>query len=628
MEHVVDGREMITAERAIVRPRVNLVTGGELLLDEAMREFIDAGSAGPIALVGPAGSGKSTALRHLAATLPPGADLTLIDADVADGAAFSFPPGGGVVVYAAAVPEKVRHLVVYRLAPWGPDDLIEYLLARHHERCASVMQRVRPADRVTLGGVPELWAILLDELAADESLPDVPAALRRYIERRLPDTDIVQRAWNACLAGLTVQRPKAPETSPPGFPAELMRVMRHPAAQLLLAADRIVADLHGEGECDFLGCRLSRELVRAVARVLPPNGREVERLRAFMAGPTWSHAMAASLLHALGRGWTPQAPVVPHLAGAYLNRIVWPNATLPGANLDAADFSGADLSGAVLDGATARRARFRRARMENASLKRFRAIGTNLESAVLTSACAKGAVFHCADLSGADLSGAVLTRASLLRARLASASFTGANLRCADLRKADLEDADFTGANLGGANLRGLKLRLAHCRDASFRQANLTRADLEDLDLGAASFSYAVLRSALLTGTIMRGAKLNGARLCEAGLGDIDWEDCCLRSADLTNASFHMGSSRSGLLFTTIASEGTRTGFYTDDYDERHFKSPEEIRKANLCGCDLRGALVGSTDFYLVDLRGAKYDEQQEQHFRRCGAILGPWRRT
>ena len=84
-----------------------------------------------------------------------------------------------------------------------------------------------------------------------------------------------------------------------------------------------------------------------------------------------------------------------------------------------------------------------------------------------------------------------------------------------------------------------------------------------------------------------------------------------------------MGSSRSGLLFTNIASEGTRTGFYTDDYDDQSFKEPEEIRKANLCGCDLRGAKVLKVDFYLVDLRRAVYDAEQKTHFRRCGAILG-----
>ena len=107
-----------------------------------------------------------------------------------------------------------------------------------------------------------------------------------------------------------------------------------------------------------------------------------------------------------------------------------------------------------------------------------------------------------------------------------------------------------------------------------------------------------------------------------AGLADVQWEGVILREADLRGATFHMGSSRSGLLFTPIASEGTRTGFYTDDYEEQHFKSPEEIRKANLCGADLRGARIDDVDFYLVDLRGGIYDADQGQHFSRCGAIL------
>jgi uncharacterized protein YjbI with pentapeptide repeats len=47
-----------------------------------------------------------------------------------------------------------------------------------------------------------------------------------------------------------------------------------------------------------------------------------------------------------------------------------------------------------------------------------------------------------------------------------------------------------------------------------------------------------------------------------------------------------------------------------------------EIRNANLRGCDLTGALVMDTDWYLVDLRDALYDEAQREHFARCGAIL------
>jgi uncharacterized protein YjbI with pentapeptide repeats len=102
----------------------------------------------------------------------------------------------------------------------------------------------------------------------------------------------------------------------------------------------------------------------------------------------------------------------------------------------------------------------------------------------------------------------------------------------------------------------------------------------------------------------------------------VDWPRVSLRGADLTGASFHLGSSRSGRVGSTIACEGSKTGFYTDDYDEQEFKSPEEIRKANLCFADLRGAILEKVDFYLVDLRGALLDPEQEEHVRRCGAIL------
>ena len=36
----------------------------------------------------------------------------------------------------------------------------------------------------------------------------------------------------------------------------------------------------------------------------------------------------------------------------------------------------------------------------------------------------------------------------------------------------------------------------------------------------------------------------------------------------------------------------------------------------------LRGALIDGVDFYLVDLRHARYDAAQAEHFRRCKAIL------
>jgi uncharacterized protein YjbI with pentapeptide repeats len=120
----------------------------------------------------------------------------------------------------------------------------------------------------------------------------------------------------------------------------------------------------------------------------------------------------------------------------------------------------------------------------------------------------------------------------------------------------------------------------------------------------------------------MPEADFSCADLRDTGLADIEWEGANLREADLRGASFHLGSSRSGRVYSPIACEGSRTGFYTDDYDEQTFKSPEDIRKANLCRADLRGACLDNVDFYLVDLRGAFYEAQYEDHLRRCGAIL------
>ena len=47
-----------------------------------------------------------------------------------------------------------------------------------------------------------------------------------------------------------------------------------------------------------------------------------------------------------------------------------------------------------------------------------------------------------------------------------------------------------------------------------------------------------------------------------------------------------------------------------------------DIQRTDLSGADLRGANIEGVDFYLVDLRGAKYDADQAQQLRKCGAIL------
>jgi uncharacterized protein YjbI with pentapeptide repeats len=627
---------MIAPQHAAVRPRIDSAASGEaLLLEDEVRRLLDRGTRGVVALLGPAGSGKTVALRHLAAVLPPDAPVTLLDGREY----LDWPPDASrLVVHAAAAPPKVSpdlsvvapdprvRLIVFRLAPWGPDDLIEYLLSAHRPRCAAVMRRVGPRDRALLGGLPELWREVLDRLAADEALPDARAALHRYLSEHLSDTDLLGRARSACLNAQVAAGAGLADAlialARPGFAPALVRALSHPAVQLLLAAERIAADLRGEGDCDVLARRLPRELVRAAGTLVEDDGRSMARLHALLDGPAWSHAMAASILHATGTGWAPDGRPLTALAGAYLDGARWPEVRLATADLTEADLGAADLFGADLRGATACKAVLTRARLREALLERLLATEADLSHADLSGVAAPAARFDRANLEGARLEGAVLPAASFAEANLSEATFHGADLRAASLTGARLEGADFTDANLTEANLAGLCLREARWEGARFADARMARCDLEYLALPAADFQRAQLTGALLTGTTMPGANFEHACLCEAGLADVEWEGASLRGADLRGASFHMGSCRSGLVGSPIPCEGSRTGFYTDEYDEQTYKAPEEIRKANLCGADLRGALLDGVDFYLVDLRGARYDPDQEEHLRRSGAIL------
>jgi uncharacterized protein YjbI with pentapeptide repeats len=599
-----------------------------LLLDEEIRSFVEGGARGNIAILGAVGSGKTTALAQLAAMLPPDVfdeQVALLDeparCQLAD------KPVRLVVYTACRCFPDVSHLAVYGLAPWNRDDLIEYLLTVHRPRCASVMARVCGDDRLLLGGLPELWRIVLDRLAAEDALPDVRRALHRHLEEHLTDTDLLERARSACLNVAVTPKlylaDAVREIVRLGFAESLIRLLRHPPMQQLLAGERIAADLHAEADCDYLAKRLPRELIEATGRLIAADGRRaLAHLHALLAGPSWSHAMAISLLHAAGASANWKDSIPSQLAGAYLHGVFWPEGKLRDANLFEADFSAANLSGADLTGAIASNIRLCLANLQGACVTQIIAIQADAQDADLSGVHGEQADFSGANLEQADFSDAQLPHVTFTNSNLTAAVFLGAKLCHAIFSSAILQDADFTDADLSGAVLSGLRLTESHWEGARFAQAQLDGCDLEYMVLPWADFEEAKLRGALLTGSTMFGGNFRGASLRNAGLADIEWENACLCDADLRGASFHMGSTRSGLVGSTIPCEGSKTGFYTDDYEEQTYKAPEEIRKANLCGADLRGAILDGVDFYLVDLRGALYDAKYKEHLRRCGAIL------
>jgi uncharacterized protein YjbI with pentapeptide repeats len=410
----------------------------------------------------------------------------------------------------------------------------------------------------------------------------------------------------------------------PGFAGNLVRVLHHPPMQCMLAAERIVADLHGEADCDYLAKRLPRDLVESAGSLIlmTQDSRALERLYALLAGPAWSHAMAVSLLHAAGASANLQSARLSWLAGAYLSEVCWPGIRLAQADLREADLTAANLRRADLERANANKTCFQQSRLGAARLSGILAAEADFRGADLSQVVAESASFVDANLEQANFTQAQLPEARFEESNLTAAVFRDAVLLHADFTGSIIKGADFSGADLTRSILAGLCLREAHWQGARFTEADMEECDLEYMTLPSADFENAHLYRALLTGSARFGVNFRGACLREAGLADIEWENADLRGADLRGVSFHMGSTRSGLVGSTIPCEGSKTGFYTDDYDEQTYKAPEEIRKANLCGADLRGAKLDGVDFYLVDLRGAQFDEKYADYLRRCGAIL------
>jgi uncharacterized protein YjbI with pentapeptide repeats len=616
---------MIQPEKAAVRPRVVDVFNDEsILLEEVIRELLAREHVGRVLICGPAGSGKTTALRHLAAVLPSNAGVSFLDEPGLVEVAKASTGVLQVIAAPADCPWQGEHN--HRLAPWNRDDLIEYLLHTHPRRCASVMARIQPADEKLLQGIPELWQIVLERLANDDAIADVHAALHHYLSAHLADTDLLERARSVCLNLVTVPQEQGLELltklAKPGFVKELLRALRHPAMRVLLAVERIAADLHGDADCDFLSLRLPRELVTAAAVRIADDERTLEHLYALLAGPAWSHAMAVSMLHAAGRRWLPNPDRPANLSEAYLDGVSWPGASLKKAQMEGISLKRANLAHADLSHAVLSSADLSGACLNESLLEGVMAAGAKFDRTILTGTWAPHAMFQRAGLRYAILDNAYLEHAMFGHADLTGASLRGARLAKAKFTECKLEGADFSGAGLAGAWMPNLPLRTANFLDADFTDAHLSGCDLEGMDLPGAHFQKANLQRALLTGSHMPDADFRGADLRNSGLAEIDWERADLRDADLRCASFHLGTTRSGLVGSPIACEGSRTGFYTDDYEEQTYKSPEEIRKANLRGADLRGARIDGVDFYLVDVRDAVLDPGQEEQLRRSGAIL------
>ncbi len=613
-----------------VRPRVlSPETGESLPLTDYVAPLLAAEDSGAIRLLGPPGSGKTTALGHLAGLVPPHMNVAFLDNS--DTHAIARALAGGWVVFTMdgqAIPKNCA--TDLHLAPWGDDDWIEYLLDRDPHQCADVMVRINrdKSEAARLDGIPEVWRVVLDRMLADPSVAGPRAALRNELASLLPDDDFRACVEADCFEAIISNQARFPNSRLIslrciGLNERSARLIRHRPAGLLLAADCVARAVRHPDESVLQAHALPYDLIRESASSMACDKTAVDRLSYLLTNPGQRqiHPMVASILHALNAGWKAGTPA-PRLAGAYLQEADWAEidltradlqggdlsrSNLRGSRLDSANLENGNLVGAELGASSLLRTTFKKADLTRASLESVRAATGQFQSARLVAANLALGNFDFSSFEGADLTDACLADASLVGA---------------DLRYATLKNADFSRSDLSRAIIHGLCLTAAQFAGAQFKGADLSHCNLEEMALPGAIFAGANLNHALLTGSKMPGADFSKANLRATGLAEIDWEGADLREADLRQAAFHLGSSRSGLVGSPIACEGSRTGFYTDDWAEQDYKSPEEIRKANLCGADLRGAKIYGVDFYLVDLRGARIDPKQIEHIRQSGAIL------
>ena len=606
--------------RAAVSPRVRSNGLAALPLERHIRGMLAADARGLVNLFGESGSGKSIALEHLAAVLPADAPVMLVDRTSYLGIERD---KDHLIIFTSAKRAPLPDLLAaFEMTPWTEDDWLEYLAATHRGRCAAVLDRLRRSSQTQLlAGMPELWSIVLDVMAADDSIDDIIPALHWYLNLELPDDAQHRHAADVCLGKLV------PHLYTPGaIEGRVGRLLHSPVALLPLAAEAIVRRLaEGKGG-DVMAQRLPVILIKEAARQAAKTHPAEQRLRALAESKDKAHhSTATSILHQIYPGWRPSEAIVPNLSHATLPGARWEHLKLPAVHLQFADLSKANLQETILDRAKAHGANLAQAQMYSASIFAADLRDADLHGAQMTRIRAAWCDFANADLERADLTEGDIHDATFVETNLRRANLLRADLHNATIERCDIEGATLRYADLCNTKLIGLSFDQADCIGAQFKHAMLDQCNLEDVELPQAQFERAILKRCLLTDSFMPGANFRGAKLRGAGLAGIHWPGADFRNADLTEASFHLGTSRSGLVGSVIPCEGSKTGFYTDEFTEQHYKRPEEIRKANLCEADLRGANIEGVDFYLVDLRHARLDKDQRRHVARCGAILsGP----
>ena len=296
---------------AIVRPRARVSRTGEIgLLEEIVEEIANEYGSGFIRLTGGPGSGRSTALAHLAAIFSYNENITFLDNPTPE----QLEACSSDSITIAAMQSGDGRNMELALQPWGMDELIEYMLAEHHDDCGSIIARL--GTEAKRGWCPQLAAIVMDQFAADYELHDASDAIVVHVHTLLPSLRQQNAATEYALAilvgGSKALAKATAKLTQSGCIAEAISLLRHKLVQLPLAASRIIGLLH-EGYSADLENQLPFELIELLGWQCAASPVALEQLRKAMAlrRAELAHPMAASILLIAEPSWRPERPSRP-----------------------------------------------------------------------------------------------------------------------------------------------------------------------------------------------------------------------------------------------------------------------------------------------------------------------------
>lgn len=510
-------------QRAAVRPRLLASDDATAQrLDEFVAERLAAGRPCVLYLLGGAGSGKSTALRHLAAVFDGESRLVLLDEGEGVPAAAAETLGPRVVLVAARRAPFVG-VIGYRLAPWDDDDCLAYLVAANRATAADALRRWRAVEAPAgLRAHPGSCAAVLDVFAARDDVPDAWRAIDLALAAQFGAGRLGRIRHLALLRMLRSSREMA------NYGDEAIEPwLASPAIREHLAAGFLLDAIEGEAVFDPRRLPIGPALLAPTMRIL---GGDPERLASFesRAAQLFPEHVAwwLSILVAIRPGCRPPLAELRDLDGAVIPGIdlsglrllgSFDRCVLRGASLRGADLSGADLRKALLDGA---------------DLSECIAIGTKLARLDLRNVRLDGARFDDADLARVNLAG--MTIRGL---RAPRANFADADLSATRCHGADLRGARFTGARLAVFDAEGADLRDADLRRATFHmgssRSGLVPSDLAGEGSRTGFYTDESLEDSFLAPEDVRKANLRNADLRGAKLDDTDFYLVDLRGARL-----------------------------------------------------------------------------------------------